>query len=182
MLVADNGFLLLGILDFLCNPAINVDKRQLKTYISSHRGYGTHYVTILVGSPPQSLRLAVATGSDYTAFPCQGCSSCHDPQFHFSVDTLHRCPSDCLYKESKCLDGDNADQGGCHVTVSISADDDLHAGGYKGIEVTDSAYLDVPSDFVNSHPNLAKKEAFPLHFVCQDRLSEVQLSRMDIWE
>lgn len=168
-LVAGIWFLLLGILDFLCNPAINVDKRQLKTYISSHRGYGTHYVTILVGSPPQSLRLAVATGSDYTAFPCQGCSSCHDPQFHFSVETLHRCPSDCLYKESKCLDGDNSDQGGCHVTVSISADDDLHAGGYKGIEVTDSAYLDVPSDFVNSHPNLAKKEAFPLHFVCQEQ-------------
>lgn len=161
--------LLLGLLDFLLPPTLNVDQRQLLNHISSHRGYGTHYVTILLGSPPQSLRLAVATGSDYTAFPCQGCSSCQDPQFHFSMEKVHQCPSDCLYRESKCQDGDDAVQGGCHVTVSISADDNVRAGGYKGIEVTDSAYIDMPLGFVESHPDLARKEAFPLHFVCQEQ-------------
>ena len=126
-------------------------------------------MTILVGSPPQSLRLAVATGSDYTAFPCQGCSTCRDPLFHFSKEKLHRCPSDCLYKESECHGGDDADQGGCHITVTVNSDDDLRAGGYKGIEVTDSAYIDIPSEILDSHPDLAKKEAFPLHFVCQEQ-------------
>ena len=39
-------------------------------------GYGTHFVYIYVGSPPQRQSVIVDTGSHYTAFPCTGCSQC----------------------------------------------------------------------------------------------------------
>lgn len=37
---------------------------------------GTHFVHAHVGTPPQSVRLIVDTGSYTTAFPCVGCSKC----------------------------------------------------------------------------------------------------------
>ena len=41
------------------------------------QGYGTHYVTLWVGTPtPQRKTLIVDTGSHHTAFPCKGCKRC----------------------------------------------------------------------------------------------------------
>lgn len=172
-------FLLLGVLDFLVFQTVpeelNDRHRQLLTDISSHRGYGTHYVKIMVGSPPQMLRLAVATGSDYTSFPCQGCYTCDEPHFQYTAGTEHQCPIDCLYPDSICQDG----QGGCHLTIThaASAKDDPSGEGYKGFEVTDYAFVDTTAEVVNYHPDIAKKEGFPLHFICQEEiLGNVALS------
>jgi hypothetical protein len=38
-----------------------------------HRGYGTHYSYIYVGTPPQRVSVILDTGSHFTAFPCTGC-------------------------------------------------------------------------------------------------------------
>jgi hypothetical protein len=40
------------------------------------QGYGTHYATVYVGTPPQRKSVIVDTGSHYTAFPCAGCTNC----------------------------------------------------------------------------------------------------------
>ncbi len=40
------------------------------------QGYGTHYATIWVGTPPQRQSVIVDTGSHFTAFPCKGCVNC----------------------------------------------------------------------------------------------------------
>ena len=40
------------------------------------QGYGTHYATVYVGTPPQRKSVIVDTGSHYTAFPCAGCANC----------------------------------------------------------------------------------------------------------
>ena len=46
------------------------------------QGFGTHYVTVWVGSPtPQRKTLIVDTGSHHTAFPCKGCENCGE-EFH----------------------------------------------------------------------------------------------------
>jgi hypothetical protein len=46
------------------------------------QGYGTHYITVWVGSPtPQRKTLIVDTGSHHTAFPCKGCDNCGE-EFH----------------------------------------------------------------------------------------------------
>mmetsp|Transcript_4033 Transcript_4033/g.6044 ORF Transcript_4033/g.6044 Transcript_4033/m.6044 type:complete len:375 (-) Transcript_4033:95-1219(-) len=39
-------------------------------------GYGTHYVYVYVGTPPQRQSVIIDTGSHYTAFPCSQCSQC----------------------------------------------------------------------------------------------------------
>lgn len=174
-LLGGSFFVLVGILDFLNfnNTALTDIQRHLLAHISSHRGYGTHYVTILVGNPPQSLRLAVATGSAYTAFPCQGCDTCREPHFHYSAENAHKCPSECLYKEATCQE----DQDGCYVTVTYAADNDLAGAGYKGFEVTDYVFVDidgdvnvdVASEVRDFHPDITKQEGFPLHFICQEQ-------------
>lgn len=152
---------MVGVLDFLYKPILFNDRhRQLLTDISSHRGYGTHYVSLNVGSNNQLMRLAVATGSDYTALPCQGCYTCREPHFQFAAESLHQCPGECLFPESTCQDGGQGT--GCHIVVQYSSSDDLSGAGYRGVEVTDYVYsADTPA-------HLAAKEAFPLHFICQE--------------
>ena len=54
-----------------------------------HQGYGTHYATIWVGTPPQRKSVIVDTGSHFTAFPCKGCLGCgeeHHTDTYFDPD------------------------------------------------------------------------------------------------
>eukprot|EP00970_Alexandrium_tamarense_P019791 scaffold14468_cov428-Alexandrium_tamarense.AAC.1 len=39
-------------------------------------GEGTHFIDAYIGSPAQRRVLAVSSGADFTAFPCEGCSQC----------------------------------------------------------------------------------------------------------
>ncbi len=53
------------------------------------QGYGTHYATIWVGTPPQRKTVIVDTGSHFTAFPCKGCLDCgeeHHTDKYFDPD------------------------------------------------------------------------------------------------
>ena len=43
-----------------------------------YQGYGTHYMDIYVGTPPQRQTVIIDTGSSITAFPCSGCDHCGD--------------------------------------------------------------------------------------------------------
>eukprot|EP00956_Cyclotella_meneghiniana_P003451 scaffold4187_cov55-Cyclotella_meneghiniana.AAC.4 len=54
-----------------------------------HQGYGTHFATMWVGTPPQRKSVIIDTGSHYTAFPCKGCSNCgeeHHTDAYFDPD------------------------------------------------------------------------------------------------
>jgi hypothetical protein len=46
--------------------------------IPLYPGYGTHYSYVYVGTPAQRQSVIIDTGSEYTAFPCSGCSKCGD--------------------------------------------------------------------------------------------------------
>jgi len=39
-------------------------------------GFGTHFATVWVGTPPQRKSVIIDTGSHFTAFPCAGCQNC----------------------------------------------------------------------------------------------------------
>jgi len=47
-----------------------------------YMGYGTHYVDLWCGSPPQRQTVIVDTGSSQTAFPCSDCQDCGSPKYH----------------------------------------------------------------------------------------------------
>ena len=78
-----------------------------------HQGYGTHFATMWVGTPPQRKSVIIDTGSHYTAFPCKGCLNCGeehhtDPLFDpdesstFHALTCSECQSaSCL--KGKCV-------------------------------------------------------------------------------
>ena len=54
-----------------------------------HQGYGTHYATVWVGTPPQRKSVIIDTGSHFTAFPCKGCVNCgeeHHTDKYFDQD------------------------------------------------------------------------------------------------
>jgi hypothetical protein len=69
--------------DISTQPRQIVDAAIHRRYLSAdsseaplYRGYGTHFVYIWAGTPPQRVSVIVDTGSHYTAFPCRGCAEC----------------------------------------------------------------------------------------------------------
>ncbi|KAL7469558.1 hypothetical protein ACHAXS_011329 [Conticribra weissflogii] len=69
-----------------------------------YQGYGTHYIDLWVGSPPQRQTVIVDTGSSTTAFPCSECIDCGvdedtgdryhiDPNFDETISTTFQQPA-----------------------------------------------------------------------------------------
>ncbi len=54
-----------------------------------YQGYGTHYVDLWVGTPPQRQTVIIDTGSDITAFPCQECGSNCGKSYHTDDNFIH---------------------------------------------------------------------------------------------
>ena len=50
--------------------------------LAMYQGFGTHYVDLWVGTPPQRQTVIVDTGSGVTAFPCSLCNDCGSERYH----------------------------------------------------------------------------------------------------
>lgn len=143
------------------------------------QGYGSHYIDLWVGSPPQRQTVLIDTGSSSTAFPCTDCEDCgkghhmdeyYDPKASSTFKYLgcHEClrgecgsafPNECrmhlAYAEGSSWD-------------AIEASDLIHFGGFHN--VTDkSDHISVKNvgelgkyDFTQSADN-----KFRLKFGCQ---------------
>jgi Xylanase inhibitor N-terminal len=127
-----------------------------------YQGYGTHYVDLWVGSPPQRQTVIVDTGSSVTAFPCQDCSNCgvgyHIDQY-FQEDLSHS------FKEVMCEDCILGDCGGgalCELSVSYQ-----EGSSWRAFEAKDVVYTGGPHDVAveNAHAS------FGMHFGCQTHLT-----------
>ena len=73
-----------------------------------YQGYGTHYVDIFVGTPPQRQTVIVDTGSSITAFPCTGCADCgHDSvkKVQYHIDDDFEIEASSSYEEKTCKHG-----------------------------------------------------------------------------
>jgi len=70
-----------------------------------YQGYGTHYIDLWVGSPPQRQTVIVDTGSSTTAFPCSECIDCgvdEDTGEHYHMDPNFDEAKSTTFQQSSC--------------------------------------------------------------------------------
>ncbi|VEU36150.1 unnamed protein product [Pseudo-nitzschia multistriata] len=144
-----------------------------------YEGYGTHYIDLWVGTPPQRQTVIVDTGSGITAFPCGACSDCGAPKYH--VDALFvekdsssfakstcASKSDCIMSRSSCS-GDK-----CLVSMAYA-----EGSRWNAYEAVDRCYVAGPHETPlvapegaslegdDMNPRHAADLAFDMTFGCQ---------------
>lgn len=102
------------------------------------QGYGTHYVDLWVGTPPQRQTVIVDTGSGVTAFPCKGCQDCGS-SYHASAffveensSTFQKMTCDTC-QEGSCRNKDSADE---YCSLSVSYQEGSMWAAYEAMDVT----------------------------------------------
>ena len=159
--------------------------------MSLYQGFGTHYVDLWVGTPPQRQTVIVDTGSGVTAFPCSLCHDCGDEKYHtdpiFHEDQSKSfAPVTC----DQCSLGPcgSLGHGGmdevCLVTMRYE-----EGSTWKAFEAKDWCYPGGPHDTAlaevdgklelaaeeaaadGADPELAETFRFPLKFGCQTMLT-----------
>lgn len=127
-----------------------------------YQGYGTHYVDLWVGSPPQRQTLIIDTGSSVTAFPCSDCTNCgsgyHIDDYFQEKDSATCVEVDCL----DCTIGHCSSSSQCELSVSYQ-----EGSSWNAYEVKDIAYTGGPHSTGIDHA----PHAFEFHFGCQTHLT-----------
>eukprot|EP00978_Attheya_sp_CCMP212_P012229 scaffold30403_cov53-Attheya_sp.AAC.1 len=160
------------------NP--NGDRRQIGAL---YQGYGTHYLDLWVGTPPQRQTLIVDTGSQATAFPCSACQTGCGKGYHLdspfieansnSFSRVDNC-SDCLL--GRC----GSESQSCNIFVGYA-----EGSSWSAYEARDMVYAGGPHDqslfersvaeddtFTNGDdPADASDFSFELGFGCQKQLT-----------
>jgi len=142
-------------------------------------GYGTHYVDLWCGSPPQRQTVIVDTGSGITAFPCSGCNDCGVPKYHidrlfvedesstFETATCSN-SADCVLSRSSCQGNS------CKVSMAYAEGsrwnayegvDRCYVAGPHEIPLVSSQGATMEGDDLN--PRHAADLAFDMAFGCQ---------------
>lgn len=105
---------------------------------SIHQGYGTHFIHLHCGTPPQKQTLIIDTGSDVTGFVCKGCRNCGSQHNVFDPDqssTYQKLTcSDCL--RGKCTKKLRNNPGHCYMEASYR-----EGSGWKANEVMDVCHV-----------------------------------------
>eukprot|EP00978_Attheya_sp_CCMP212_P013518 scaffold33965_cov51-Attheya_sp.AAC.2 len=148
-----------------------------------YQGYGTHYVDLWVGTPPQRQTVIVDTGSGSTAFPCSGCRDCGgqtDAMFHTDLyfmednsDSFQKMECDACFK-GHC-GSLNGMQKVCSFGMSYQ-----EGSSWSAYEGRDLSYIGGPHDMALSriasgtepgdNPLHASAFSFELKFGCQVQL------------
>lgn len=169
-----------GLTEQTANTNHSVRRRDYAIQVGAlYQGYGTHYIDLWVGTPPQRQTLIVDTGSGVTAFPCSGCTDCG--QGHHIDDNFSEAASS-TFEKIPCGE---CSRGHCNANGKPSDDCSIgmsyqEGSSWSAFESRDSAYVGGPHD----HPLLIDKGAdsdldplhasaftFPMLFGCQTRLT-----------
>jgi hypothetical protein len=105
-----------------------------------YQGYGTHYVDLWIGTPPQRQTVIVDTGSGITAFPCSGCANC-GADYH--VDQFFQEDQSSTFQKfgcNQCVGARCSNSGGaneyCHLSVSYQ-----EGSMWNAFEGSDKTYV-----------------------------------------
>jgi hypothetical protein len=112
-------------------------RNEIQQVGALYQGYGTHYVDLWCGSPPQRQTVIVDSGSAITAFPCSRCSNCGVPDYH--IDNLFDEKSSSTYRPNECLASNNCVSNRSHCTrnqctISMSYAEGSRWDAYEGID------------------------------------------------
>jgi Xylanase inhibitor N-terminal len=168
------------------NASSNVDhiRRVQSDYSESEQvaglfqGYGTHYVDLWCGSPPQRQTVIVDTGSSVTAFACSECQDCGVPDYH--IDALYDETKSTTFEKlscSECLEGSCGFSSECLIDVSYQ-----EGSSWSAYEASDTCYVggfhDRPlqkdngtTTLDNIDPLYAPSLAFDMKFGCQTAIT-----------
>lgn len=151
-----------------------------------YQGYGTHYVDLWCGTPPQRQTVIVDTGSGVTAFPCSECAKCGVPDYH--IDGLFEEGDSTTFQKTVCASNDECNARGsvckddnCKITMSYSEGsrwdatlgfDKCYIGGPHEEPLTREYSTDDPLD-----PKHASHYAFDMQFGCQNYLNGLFLTQ-----
>jgi hypothetical protein len=109
---------------------------------AAYQGYGTHYVDMWTGTPPQRQTLIIGTGSPGIGFPCSNCINCGDETHH--VDRRFDETASMTFRTIHCGD---CEVGHCHVdSTSPSGKCEMgfayaEGSSWSGFEAKDMAYM-----------------------------------------
>ena len=146
-------------------------------FLLAHAQYGTHYVDLFCGTPPQRQTVIVDTGSGVTAFPCSGCKDCGVPDYH--IDKLFVEADSSTFEKVGCNDCSSRAQckanSECRIGMryqegsswsAYEGRDNCYIGGYHNQPLTED---DGGTDDLD--PGHAPAFSFPLQFGCQDSIT-----------
>jgi len=141
--------------------ALKKKDKKLHHHYPLFQGYGSHYVSAWVGSPPQAVTLLVDTGSFVTAFPCKGCTTCGDEH----TDPFFDPDKSSTFEKISCKAGGvcaglDAYCQGDQCTTSVSY---LEESQWSGYQSKDLFFL---GNYENQDVGNSMKEKFT--FVCQE--------------
>lgn len=146
--------------------------QKRRRHLQEFSGEGTHFIDAYVGSPAQKRVLAISSGADFTAFPCEGCTQCgpiitsfrHTSSASFITMPCGRCVGGqrddvCDANRERCVaSGYNlVDKS---AWTAYEARDYVYVGGAED-EIDGMGITDVVGT------NVAEKFGFPLVFACQ---------------
>jgi len=147
-----------------------------------YQGYGTHYVDLWCGTPPQRQTVIVDTSSDFTAFPCSECQEYGVPEHH--IDSLFEEGASSTYRYNSCANGCFARQSRCSGDKCTTSAKYPGLGGWDAFESIDTCYIGGPHEMATEDNGSTEDldprhvSAFDLVFGCQTRVTGLYLTQL----
>ncbi len=154
------------------NDNNNNENGSNRRHLQEISGDGTHFIDAWVGTPAQKRVLAVSSGADFTAFPCEGCTECGriiEPYAQTRSDSFTTMPC------GRCVGGQRDDVCDRNRETCIARGYNLvDKSGWTAYEARDYFYVGGASEEMEQlglqqadGTDVPKRFGFPLVFACQ---------------